>query len=435
MEDFKYSPLLPFSEGGNPSIRLVELQPRAALYSQPLHTSTQGLILVNLVDAYLGDGKPYEALSYCWGDNKIKHPISLNGRNFLVTANLHAALHRLQKDDAVRRIWIDAICVDQYNIDERNQQVRLMRQVYSSCERCLVWLGEFAEDVSMGVEVISKMEALRHAMAEMGDIEDLREMQFEDKGMMLELLGLSKNQQWESLNCIMSAPWFRRVWIIQEVTFPPIVTILCGDAELDWDETVATMDFGQRIGLVGSLPNPLNIVLKGNYNAFRNLGGMRMKGPEEHLIQVLLRFRGFEATDIRDNIFALMALQEGPRRKNNYSRSIPELKDPPQPEVSVVSKKLSLGSLMDRMRDKLLSGVAFFQNIVALDERIAVLKIEQELVAITEDIEQKRGTSRLSQKTKQATIRDAGEKRRWQQSTTPNICSPFSIDLQNLPSR
>ena len=51
-----------------------------------------------------------------------------------------------------------------------------MRQVYNSCERCLVWLGEFAEDVSIGVEVISKIEDLRHATEETCDtVEDLRE--------------------------------------------------------------------------------------------------------------------------------------------------------------------------------------------------------------------------------------------------------------------
>lgn len=137
-------------------------------------------------------------------------------------------------------------------------------------------------------------------------------MPFGDKGLILEALGLLRQQQWESSDRIVNALWFRRVWVIQEITFPPTVTILCGNAELDWDETVATMDFGQRIGLLGSSPNPLGIVQKGNYVAFRQLGGMRMKGQNRHLIQILLRFRGFAATDIRDNIFALI----GPKGTN-----------------------------------------------------------------------------------------------------------------------
>jgi hypothetical protein len=91
----------------------------------------------------------YKALSYTWGNMNDTVPIILNGRTFLVTRNLEKAPRRLRslKQDSV--FWIDAICINQTDIAERTQQVRLMRTIYEKAEEVFVWLGsatEFAWD-------------------------------------------------------------------------------------------------------------------------------------------------------------------------------------------------------------------------------------------------------------------------------------------------
>jgi hypothetical protein len=69
----------------------------------------------------------YEALSYRWGDPLDTQPIVCEGKRFNATTNLYLALHRLRYEaEEPRRIWIDAICINQMDVAERNQQVALM---------------------------------------------------------------------------------------------------------------------------------------------------------------------------------------------------------------------------------------------------------------------------------------------------------------------
>lgn len=87
----------------------------------------------------------YKALSYVWGDAKDTQPILLNGRRFDVTQNLKRALVRLRAGGIVAPIWIDAISINQADTEERNQQVRLMRDIYEKTSEVIVYLGEHAQ--------------------------------------------------------------------------------------------------------------------------------------------------------------------------------------------------------------------------------------------------------------------------------------------------
>jgi Heterokaryon incompatibility protein (HET) len=104
----------------------------------------------------LGGAPPFAALSYTWGDPALTSTIYLDGQPFLVRPNLHAALvilrmrllldyHTHNKDDRLQFLWIDAICIDQENIQERSHQVNMMSSIYSSAFLVVVWLGELDE--------------------------------------------------------------------------------------------------------------------------------------------------------------------------------------------------------------------------------------------------------------------------------------------------
>ncbi|KAF2825464.1 HET-domain-containing protein, partial [Ophiobolus disseminans] len=87
---------------------------------------------------------PYEALSYVWGADNPTTNISIqcNGAQVLVGTNLAAALYRLRNPDSERVIWVDALCIDQHNNDEKSNQIPLMGSVYSSAKQVIVWLGK-----------------------------------------------------------------------------------------------------------------------------------------------------------------------------------------------------------------------------------------------------------------------------------------------------
>ncbi|GLA64748.1 hypothetical protein AtubIFM56815_007774 [Aspergillus tubingensis] len=92
------------------------------------------------------DSHLYEALSYVWGSNTRSRTIKLNSCAFPVTENLYLALSRLRNRQLERILWVDAICIDQSNRDEKAKQIPLMREIYAQAQHVIVWLGEAYED-------------------------------------------------------------------------------------------------------------------------------------------------------------------------------------------------------------------------------------------------------------------------------------------------
>jgi hypothetical protein len=87
----------------------------------------------------------YEAVSYTWGDLSNLRPITLAGFDWHVTNNLEIALQHFRYRHAVRRLWVDSLCINQQDNQERLHQVNLMRFVYQNAGRVLVWLGHSFE--------------------------------------------------------------------------------------------------------------------------------------------------------------------------------------------------------------------------------------------------------------------------------------------------
>jgi hypothetical protein len=90
----------------------------------------------------LGDNPQFQALSYVWGDPKDTNLVQLDGHVFPVTRNLEAAIRRLRKSTEDRVIWIDQLCINQANLDEKSAQVAIMPQIYMACSEVILWLGE-----------------------------------------------------------------------------------------------------------------------------------------------------------------------------------------------------------------------------------------------------------------------------------------------------
>jgi hypothetical protein len=82
----------------------------------------------------------YEALSYVWGKPIFSESIRLNDQEFLITPSLKYALSCLRLKAQPRVLWVDAVCINQSDVSERNQQVALMRDIYSQCQRDIAWL-------------------------------------------------------------------------------------------------------------------------------------------------------------------------------------------------------------------------------------------------------------------------------------------------------
>jgi hypothetical protein len=84
----------------------------------------------------------FKAMSYVWGDPKVLTPITVNGTMVCITVNLSAALRRLRLPTKMRRLWADALCINQEDLSEKQHQVGLMRDIYASAKGVAIWLGD-----------------------------------------------------------------------------------------------------------------------------------------------------------------------------------------------------------------------------------------------------------------------------------------------------
>lgn len=160
---------------GETSIRLLSLHP-AKHITAPLEATLRMVLL--------SDEPDYQALSYTWGppfeEQTLKdQQISIDGKPLTVTGNLFRALQRIRQHDEKRKhgekqpLWVDAICIDQGNDDEKSRQVGMMADIYHAASEVLVWLGEDSRERD-GEYILRLMLPPRHAEssdAELSDIE------------------------------------------------------------------------------------------------------------------------------------------------------------------------------------------------------------------------------------------------------------------------
>lgn len=133
-----------------------------------------------------GEKHLYEALSYAWESEERSQSITLNGCTFHITKSLHTALTHLRNRQLERTLWVDAISIDQDNINEKNEQIPLMRSIYAQAERVLVWLGEAIENGDKALEAIRYI-AQEH--------------------------GRNNGENYEICLRLLERAWFRRVWV------------------------------------------------------------------------------------------------------------------------------------------------------------------------------------------------------------------------------
>lgn len=147
---YKYSSL------PNGSIRILALLP-----ADDPTTPLQCQLINHQLRGTIDQPDLFEALSYVWGSSETPHSISIGPNATLaITASLHAALLCLRGRSIQRFIWIDAVCINQEELDERANQIRLMAEIYSRASRVVIWLGENEDGGEKALESLRATAAL-----------------------------------------------------------------------------------------------------------------------------------------------------------------------------------------------------------------------------------------------------------------------------------
>jgi hypothetical protein len=105
----------------------------------------------------------FEAISYCWESEVREKIIYLNGTLFAIPTNLEALLQRLRRLRSAKlgmKFWVDALCINQNNVAEKNHQVKLMESIYTRSFAVIVWLGEAAEESENAIDLMAEITRL-----------------------------------------------------------------------------------------------------------------------------------------------------------------------------------------------------------------------------------------------------------------------------------
>lgn len=249
------------------------------------------------------------AVSYEWGSKIREHDIFCDGRVLKVTANLSLLLSKLRTPDSSQLLWIDAICINQDDLDERSQQVLLMGDIYKNATMVLMWVGDQNVHTRDAIPVIRRFAELSHAlklkpgMSVDGFLpyEDSQDLDSSTKEWIQDV---RRKASWAGVADLLSSrTYFTRLWIIQEIALSSKATVICGDHRIEWKSLYEAAMFVRAVDIEGlhNYTILLNIAL---------LGQMCFKSLKLTYSNILHSFPFAQVTNERDYVYGYLGIFE-----------------------------------------------------------------------------------------------------------------------------
>ncbi|KAI4141698.1 MAG: hypothetical protein L6R39_005221 [Caloplaca ligustica] len=324
-------------------IRLLKIEPSSNA-DDPIH-----IVLGHVCLAL----KPeYKALSYTWArpaahlpdawdDPESTKRVMINGKPLEVRYNLFSALQTIRRTWYPDILWwIDALCIDQSNIPERNRQVANMQDIYASSTGTLVWLGPpddltflaFSKIASLSESWNRRPQHLRMPRIrnnDLGEYTDILRSEFAE----------DSAPSWHALQSLHSRSWFGRAWVVQEICVAPATLVQCGDRMVTWIDLLNTRQvIVQHCGSIekatvfesAAVKQVLSALLATSLpwqNLTEIMFRYRINPPSivgSDLVTVLNQLRSKLATEPRDKVYAGLGLagNDGPAIVIDYNLPI-----------------------------------------------------------------------------------------------------------------
>ncbi|KAI8654198.1 hypothetical protein LRP88_01777 [Fusarium phalaenopsidis] len=274
--------------------------------------------------------KRFGALSYVWGDSNVRRTIRLNGNTFEVTVNLFEGLRQIREsiyeDESLPQLplWVDAICINQDDKDEKAKQVPNMHQIYSTAEEVLLWLGVMPippdflkpwtyderyswmgfddEDCPMSEEL--REEALERYILY------IRSPKYPIQRLSRQPTGKPRKQQlmhFAVASALRHCTYFQRLWTVQEAVLAkdgPV--ILVNRHVLTWDEFTHKDRLEPEESV--EIPNRPHTSFLGISSLRKQVAVGRRQSPPERLLDVIQDFSELACSETVDKIYGLVAM-------------------------------------------------------------------------------------------------------------------------------
>ncbi len=239
----QYAPLDP----DNNEIRLIQLLPAT-------HRTKRIDCTLRIVSL---KAKPrFEAISYAWGDESDTRPMTINGVAHAITANLHEALCRFRLKYRRRTLWADALCINQQDAAEKDLQIPLMGQIYSSASCVLVWLGPGNMFTSLSLAYVAAHCPLGPLSRFKTRLALLRRLWGFNDWKSLSLSSPSSARVFELLGAgfgfrgVLAEPFWSRLWTFQELMLAKMAVLYCGPMHVPLSESFIISLFEMQLRYV-----------------------------------------------------------------------------------------------------------------------------------------------------------------------------------------
>ncbi|KAH7091383.1 heterokaryon incompatibility protein-domain-containing protein [Paraphoma chrysanthemicola] len=197
-------------------IRLLKVDPK---------TPVGGPMICKLEVFPVSKNTVYTALSYTWGPPPSTETILVNGAPFKVRQNLYDFLYMAWWMSMEQYFWIDQICIDQQNTEEKNHQIKLMGLIYHQAQGVLAWLGRHSRDSDHAIRFVK-------SVALSGDVNDcIRILENTYDG-----APVLKAQYQHATTSFFARPYWGRLWVVQEMNLARSVSFYCGPTEFSLSE-------------------------------------------------------------------------------------------------------------------------------------------------------------------------------------------------------
>ncbi|KAI1751529.1 heterokaryon incompatibility protein-domain-containing protein [Xylaria castorea] len=251
----------------------------------------------SMIDDHLD---PFEAVSWCWGaaSSTMRTQITVDGHRLSIPANAYEVILELCVPQKKKRVWIDAICINQDDIDERSQQVAMMEAIYRKASMTLVWLGKDNGTTKDAMNMIENIDLWRHVERpeDPNPDDELRHHETNPDAFPIDV-------NWDAIASLFSAAWFTRFWIIQEVALSKHTHVFRGKYEMCWAYLGKTAHYVVHNALFSEK------LFKAGISRLNNAVAIaRMSAGALNPLVLLETSCDFEATDPRDRVFAMYGL-------------------------------------------------------------------------------------------------------------------------------
>ncbi|KAF2867153.1 heterokaryon incompatibility protein-domain-containing protein [Massariosphaeria phaeospora] len=306
----------PYTKIQNSEIRLLRILPS--------RNDVTARLECNLSIHTLSGAPSFTALSYTWGvphreihklrkiPSSATRQIDCNGREAQIGENLYDFLYKCAHDTSGGShgyMWVDALCINQEDTQERSEQVQLMKEIYQNAERVIVWLGPEDMSTKPAIDLMNGLLCLEQS----------------------ERLGLYPTEvrrnhtnplldfnNWEAVARFFQREWFNRAWIIQEVVLAQSVIVLCGAHSLSWSRLLLFSQFLATSSWTGLLKQSAGLNQYGKTISMGHTTPARLaaakktwqSGHDSRFLYALIRARSSDSGDDRDKVYSQLGLAD-----------------------------------------------------------------------------------------------------------------------------